>query len=219
MKAIKENKKKPSGLIQLLLVVVIVIVGVLVAVVLIKLKKPPQRQEQIVLAPLVKVEHLDRRDIQMMIRGYGTVNPRLEVEIVPQVSGKVVWVNPQFKAGGFIRRGELILKIDPRDYELSLRQANAAVAEAQVMLDLEKAEAKIAKEEWQQLHPGQEPDSPLVFREPQIRQAQARLESANAGLATANLNLERTRPSLPVDAVIMNERIDLGQYVMIGQSV
>jgi len=219
MKPINENKKMPSGLIQLLLVVVVIIVGLLIAFIFIKLKKPPQRQEQIVLAPLVKVERLDRRDIKMMIRGYGTVNPRLQVEIVPQVSGKVVWVNPQFKAGGFIRRGEMILKIDPRDYELALRQANAAVAEAQVMLDLEKAEAKIAKEEWLQLHPGQEPDSPLVFREPQIRQAQARLESANAGLATANLNLERTRPSLPVDAVIMNERIDLGQYVMIGQSV
>ena len=219
MEAIKENKKKPSGLIQLLLVVVIIAVGIVIAFVFIKLKKPPQRQEQIVLAPLVKVEPLDRRDIQMIIRGYGTVNPRLQVEIVPQVSGKVVWVNPQFKAGGFIRRGELILKIDPRDYELSLRQANAAVAEAQVMLDLEKAEAKISKEEWLQLHPGQEPDSPLVFREPQIRQAQARLESAEAGLATANLNLERTRPSLPVDAVIMNERIALGQYVMIGQSM
>ena len=219
MKAIKENNKKPSGLIQLLLVVVIIAIGIVIAVVFIKLKKPPQRQEQIVLAPLVKVEPLDRRDIQMIVRGYGTVTPRLQVEIVPQVSGKVVWVNPQFRAGGFIRRGELILKIDPRDYELSLRQANAAVAEAQVMLDLEKAEAKISKEEWLQLHPGQEPDSPLVFREPQIRQAQARLESAEAGLATANLNLERTRPSLPVDAVIMNERIALGQYVMIGQSM
>jgi RND family efflux transporter MFP subunit len=218
MKAIKENKKMPSGLIQLLLVVVIIIVGVLISVVFIKLKKPVQRQEQIVLAPLVKVERLDRRDIQMIIRGYGTVHPRLQVEIVPQVSGKVVWVNPQFKAGGFIRRGELILKIDPRDYELSFRQANAAVAEAQVMLDLEKAEAKIAKEEWQQLHPGQEPASPLVFHEPQIRQRQARLESANAGLSTANLNLERTQLSLPVDAVIMSERVDLGQYVMIGQS-
>ena len=219
MKPIQQNKKMPLGLIQLLLVVVIIIVGIVIAVVFIKLKKPPQRQEQIVLAPLVKVERLDRRGIQMIIRGYGTVNPRLQVEIVPQVSGKVVWVNPQFKAGGFIRRGELILKIDPRDYELSLRQANAAVAEAQVMLDLEKAEAKIAKEEWQQLHPGQEPASPLVFREPQIRQRQARLESADAVLATANLNLERTQLSLPVDAVIMNERIALGQYVMIGQSV
>ena len=219
MKPIQQNKRIPSGLIQMLLVVVILIVGILIAVVFIKLKKPPQRQEQTVLAPLVKVEHLDRRDIQMIIRGYGTVNPRLEVEIVPQVSGKVVWVNPQFKAGGFIRRGELILKIDPRDYELAVRQANAAVAEAQVMLDLEKAEAKIAKEEWLQLHPGQVPDSPLVFREPQIRQAEARLESANAGLATADLNLERTQLSLPVDAMIMSERVDLGQYVMIGQSI
>jgi len=219
MKPIKENKKTPSGLIQLLLVVVIIAIGIVIAFVFIKLKKPPQRQEQTVLAPLVKVERLDRRDIQMIIRGYGTVSPRLQVEIVPQVSGKVVWVNPQFKAGGFIRRGKQILKIDPRDYELAFRQANAAVAEAQVMLDLEKAEAKIAKEEWQQLHPGQEPASPLVFREPQIRQAQARLESANAGLATTNLNLERTQLSLPVDAMVMSERVDLGQYVMIGQSV
>jgi RND family efflux transporter MFP subunit len=219
MRPIKKNAKMPSGLIQLLLVVVVIIAGVLIAVVFIKMKKPPQRQEQTVLAPLVKVEHLDRRDIQMIIRGYGTVKPKLQVEIVPQVTGKVVWVNPQFKAGGFISKGELIFKIDPRDYDLAVRQANAAVAEAQVMLDLEKAEAKIAQEEWRQLHPNEEPDSPLVFREPQIRQAEARLASANAGLATADLNLERTQLSLPVDAVIMSERIDLGQHVMIGQSV
>jgi RND family efflux transporter MFP subunit len=219
MKPNKVNKRMPSGLIQLLLVVAIIIVGLIIAVLFILYRKKPQRQEQAVLAPLVKVERLDRRDIRMIVRGYGTVSPRLEVEIVPQVSGKVVWVNPQFKAGGFIRRGEMILKIDPRDYELAVRQANAAVAEAQVMLDLEKAEAKIAREEWQQLHPSQEPDSPLVFREPQIRQAQARLESANAVLATADLNLERTKLSLPVDAMMMSERVDLGQYVMIGQSV
>lgn len=219
MKTIKQNKKMPFGLMQLMLVLVIIIVGIVVAVVFIKLKKPPQRQEQEVLAPLVKVQHLDRRDIQMIIHGYGTVTPRLQVEIVPQVSGKVVWVNPQFKAGGFIKQSDMIFKIDPRDYDLAVRQANAAVAEAQVMLDLEKAEAKIAKDEWLQLHPGEQPDSPLVFREPQIRQAQARLESANAGLAAADLNLERTQVSLPVDAMIISEKVDLGQYVMIGQSV
>ena len=219
MKPIHVIKKMPSGRVQTLLAVGIVIVGILIAVVLIRLRKPPQRKEQKILAPLVKVEHLDRRDIQMVIRGYGTVSPRVQVEIVPQVSGKIVWVNPQFKAGGFIRSGEQILKIDPRDYELVVRQANAVVAEAQVMLDLERAEAKVAREEWQQLHPDEEPASPLVFREPQIRQRQARLESANAGLATANLNLERTQLSLPIDALVMSENVDLGQYVMIGQSV
>ena len=219
MKPIQVIKKMPSGRVQVLLAVGIVIVGVLIALVFIKFKKTPQRKEQEILTPLVKVERLDRRDIQMVIHGYGTVSPRVQVEIVPQVSGKVVWVNPQFKAGGFIRRGEQILKIDPRDYELAVRQANAAVAEAQVKLDLERAEAKVAREEWQQLNPDKEPTSPLVFREPQIRQAQAKLESANAGLATANLNLERTQLSLPIDVLVMSEKIDLGQYVMIGQSV
>ncbi len=219
MKPIHVIKKMPSGRFQALLAVGIVIAGVLIALVFIKFKKTPQRKEQEILAPLVKVERLDRRDIQMVIRGYGTVSPRVQVEIVPQVSGKIVWVNPQFKAGGFIRRGEQILKIDPRDYDLAVRQANSAVAEAQVKLDLERAEAKVARVEWQQINPDKEPTSPLVFREPQIRQAQAKLESANAGLATTNLNLERTQLSLPVDALIMSEKVDLGQYVMIGQSV
>ncbi len=219
MKPIHKNKKMPSGRFQALLAVGIVIAGVLIALVFIKFKKTPQRKETEILAPLVKVERLDRRDIQMVIRGYGTVSPRVQVEIVPQVSGKVVLVNPQFKAGGFIRRGEQILKIDPRDYDLAVRQANSAVAEAQVKLDLERAEAKVARVEWQQINPDKEPTSPLVFREPQIRQAQARLESAKAGLATAHLNLERTQLSLPIDALVMSENVDLGQYVMIGQSV
>jgi len=219
MKLIHNNKKMPSGRFQALLAVGIVIVGVLIALVFIKFKKTPKQKEPEILTPLVKVERLERRDIQMVIRGYGTVSPRVQVEIVPQVSGKVVWVNPQFKAGGFIRHGEQILKIDPRDYDLAVRQANSAVAEAQVKLDLERAEAKVARVEWQQINPDKEPTSPLVFREPQIRQAQARLESANAVLATANLNLERTQLTLPIDALVMSEKVDLGQYVMIGQSV
>jgi len=86
-------------------------------------------------------------------------------------------------------------------------------------LELEKAEAKVAIEEWRQLHPNEEPASPLVFREPQIRQAQAKLESAQAGSATASLHLERTQLSLPVDALIISEKVDLGQYVMGGQSM
>jgi len=219
MKLIHNNKKMPSGRFQTLLAVGIVIVGVLIALVFIKFKKTPKQKEPEILTPLVKIERLERRDIQMVIRGYGTVSPRVQVEIVPQVSGKVVWVNPQFKAGGFIRRGEQILKIDPRDYDLAVRQANSAVAEAQVKLDLERAEAKVARVEWQQINPDKEPTSPLVFREPQIRQAQARLGSANAVLATANLNLERTQLTLPIDALVMSEKVDLGQYVMIGQSV
>ncbi|HEC03531.1 MAG TPA: efflux RND transporter periplasmic adaptor subunit, partial [Phycisphaerales bacterium] len=150
---------------------------------------------------------------------YGTVSPRVEVEIVPEVPGKVVYVHPLLKAGGLIGANEQIIQIDPRDYELAVQQADAVVAEAQVRLDTEKAEAEVAREEWEQLHPDTEPSSPLVLRDPQIRRAQASLKSARAQLATAELRLDRTSVSLPFDVLVINERVDLGQYVVVGQSL
>jgi len=194
-------------------------VGIVGATILIKLRKPPERAEQDVQAPLVKVEPLDVRDIPMVIRGHGTVNPKVQVDIIPEVAGKVVFVHPELKVGGFIRRDEKILEIDPRDYELAVQQAEAAVADATVRLEREQAEADVARKEWNGLHPDTEPTSPLVLREPQIRQAKATLASAQAQLATAKLRLERTAVSLPFDGLITSERVDLGQYVVTGQSL
>ncbi len=204
---------------QLLFALGITIFGLLIMLILVKLKKPPQRVEKENPAPLVEVTRLSLRDIQMFVSGYGTVTPKVQVEIVPQVSGKVVSVNPQFKAGGFIPAGSSLLEIDPRDYELAVQQTQAIVAEALVKLDLEKAEAQVARQEWDQINPNTEPTSPLVLRQPQIRQAQAKLESAKAQLAAANLSLERTKLSLPIDVRIVSEKIDLGQYVTAGQSL
>lgn len=203
----------------MVITIVVIAAGVLGVVLLMKLRKPPRRQEPVVLAPLVEVEQLHVQDIQMIVRGYGTVSPRVEVEIVPEVPGKVVYVHPLLKAGGLIRAAEQIIQIEPRDYELAVQQAKAAVAEAQVILDTEKAEADVARQEWEQLHPNTEPSSPLVLRGPQIRRAEASLESAKAQLATAELRLERTSLSLPFDVLVIDERVDLGQYVVVGQSL
>ena len=208
-----------GGWVQMIVAVAVVVLGVAGAYVLIKLRKPPEREALETLAPLVEVEQLHVQDLPMIVRGYGTVNPRVEVEIVPEVPGKVVHVHRRLKAGGLVRAGEQIIQIDPRDYELAVQQADAVVAEAQVSLDTEKAEADVARAEWEQLHPNSEPSSPLVLREPQIRRAQAALESAKAQLAIAELRLERTSLSLPFDVLVISERVDLGQYVVVGQSV
>jgi len=214
-----KTHRTASGLLQALFTIAIVILGVVGAIVLIKLKKPPQRKVQDVRAPLVKVEQLNVRDIPMIIQGYGTVNPKVEVDIVPEVAGKLVHIHPELKVGGLIRANETILQIDPRDYELAVRQAQATVADANVKLETEQAEADVARKEWSQLHPDTEPTSLLVLREPQIRKAKAMLESAEAQLATAKLRLERTSLSLPFDALITSEKVDLGQYVVMGQSL
>jgi len=211
--------RMPKKQLQILLVMVILGGGISIAVLLKYTRKAPAKVEKKVIAPLVKVQPVHQQDIQMVVQGYGTVQPKIQAEVVPQVSGKVVAINPDFKNGGFVGAGETLITIDPRDYELVVQGAEAEVARAEVELELEKAEAEVSRQEWEQLNPGKEPPSPLVVREPQIRQAQTRLEAAKAQLATAELNLERTRVSLPFDGRVISETVDLGQYVTAGQSI
>ncbi len=215
----QDMEKSPSRLKQLLITLCIIVLIVPIVVVVIIFRKPPQKKEQETLAPLVMVQKIEAKDIQMVIRAYGTVSPKVEVDIVPEVPGKVVSVNSELKAGGLIPAEEQILQIDERDYKFAVQQTNAIVADAQVKLEIEMAEAEVARREWEQLHPGSEPNSPLVLRESQVRQAQAALESARAQLETAKLRLERTSLSLPFDALIINEKVDLGQYLIAGQPV
>jgi len=205
------------GLLQALLAIVIVSVGIAGAFTFIMLKKPPERKEQDVQAPLVEIVQLRSKDIPMVVQGYGTVNPKVEVDIIPEVAGKVVYIHPELIVGGLIPANQAILRIDPRDYELAVRQAEAAVADAGVLLETEQAEAEVARTEWKQLHPDTEPTSPLVLRQPQIRKARALLDSSEAQLATAQLRLERTSLSLPFDVLVTTENVDLGQYVVMGQ--
>ena len=216
---LKHRRKAGRGLLQALLAIVIVGVGIAGAVIFIKLKKPPERKQQGVQAPLVEVVQLRSEDIRMTVQGYGTVNPKVQVDIIPEVAGKVVHIHPELIVGGLIRANEAILRIDPRDYKLAVRQAEAAVADASVQLETQQAEAEVARTEWNQLHPDTEPTSSLVLREPQIRKAKAMLDSSEAQLATAKLKLERTSVSLPFDALITTENVDLGQYVVMGQSL
>ena len=202
-----------------LFAIIIVLLGICAAALLVKYKKQPERVEQDVQPPLVKVEQVRVRDIPMVVHGYGTVSPKVQVDIIPEVAGKVVSIHPELKVGGLIRRNEKILQIDPRDYELAVQQAQAAVADATVLLETEQAEAQVARKEWSDLHPDSEPGSTLVLREPQIRKAKATLDSAKAQLATAKLRLDRTGISLPFDILIAGETVDLGQYVVAGQAL
>ena len=212
-------EKSPSRLRQLLIAISILALFGLLTFILIKSRKSPQRKEPEILAPLVMVEQLKAADIPMVIRAYGTVSPKVEVDIVPEVPGKVVFVNSELKAGGFIPAGDQILQIDTRDYKFAVQQADAVVADAQVKLEIEMAEAEVARRGWEKLHPDTEPNSPLVLRESQVRQMKAALESAKAQLETAKLRLERTALSLPFDALIISEKVDLGQYMVAGQPV
>ena len=204
---------------QSLFSLAIIALGIIVLIVLVKMRKAPKQIRPEVVLPLVKTMKLQSHDVEMIIEGNGTVIAKTQVEIVPQVAGKIISINPDFVSGGYIPAGTQILQIEPKDYELLVQQAQAGVAEAVVKLETEESEGAVALKEWKQIHGDTKPTSALVLRKPQIRQAKAKLQSAEATLATAKLSLDRTKISLPVDVVVERETVDLGQFVTVGKTL
>lgn len=213
----REVQDAGHGPFRILLAALVLVLAVVTAFFLVEWKRPPEPAEAEIAAHAEPTSEADARKIHAVIQGWGTVAPKVEVDIMTEVAGTVIFIHSGLKAGGLIRAGERIVQIDPRDCELAVRQARAAVAEAQARLDVVTAEADMVRRDWRLSNPEADPDLPLLFREPQIRQAQAALESAKAGLAMAELQLERTNISLPFDVLIAAKRVDLGQYVAVGQ--
>ena len=201
-----------SKALKLIIPIIVVIAGFAAAALLTSARKAPPRVDRPPLGPLVEVMPTSIGNVPVVVTGHGEVVPRVQVEIVPQVAGQVVRVHPSLVAGGFFSAGEILVVIDPRDYDLAVERAQATVARAKVSLEREEAEAEVARAEWDELHPGEEPTG-LVVREPQIRQAEAEYAAANADLEGAKLSLERTRVSLPFDGVVVSENVDVGQFV------
>jgi RND family efflux transporter MFP subunit len=206
-------------LFQLLLVVVALGMGLFIFKFLASKKKPPVTKDKPDVTPLVEGITVHPEDIRMIVYGFGTAEPKVKVQIVPQVSGRVVNCHANFVEGGFFKAGEPLVKVDPRDYELAVENAEAIVTQADYILKQEESEGLVAKTEWEALHPNEEPSSPLVLRIPQIKNAQAQLQSAQAKLSRAKLDLERTAISMPFDGRVAAKNVDLGQYVSPGQQI
>jgi membrane fusion protein, multidrug efflux system len=149
----------------------------------------------------------------------GVVTPKVRVEIMPEVAGKVIYVHSQLHTGGLIRANERIAQIDPSSYELIVRRARAAVDEAQARLDLELVAKGMRQAQGRSWDVENQVDLPAVLHEPLIRQTAAALESAKAELAMAELQLSRTSIVLPFDVLIEGPTVSLGQYVDVGRSL
>jgi len=212
-------KNRKRVILQLVLVVVIIAAAIGVAKTMSLFRKPPAKKTQHVSSPLLNAIQVYPESLQMTVQGFGTVKPRMEVQVVPQVSGKVMHCHRQLVNGGFFQADEPLVVIEQTDYTLVVESAAAAVAQAEVKVEQEKAEADIAHQEWEKLHPDKQPDSILVFREPQIRNAQAQLSAAKARLAKAKLDLERTTITMPFDGRVVATNIDVGQFITIGAPI
>ncbi|MBN2804937.1 MAG: efflux RND transporter periplasmic adaptor subunit [Deltaproteobacteria bacterium] len=176
---------------------------------------PPEQRVITVETQIVKSESLPYR-----IDASGSVRAAQEIRIVPEVGGRITWINENFIPGSRIKKGDIIAKIDNRDYKLALDQQMGQVQQAKLNLTLEKGRGEIAAEEWKMLENrssnndfSNDDSSMLALRKPQLQEANQREQSANSGLERAQLNLKKTVLRAPFDAIVIDKGVDVGQLV------
>ncbi len=150
----------------------------------------------------------------------GVVEASRRVQLVPQVGGRVVSQSEQLVPGGRFKTGGLLASIDRRDYEISLRQAESQVRQAELEVQLEAGRKAVAEREWGLLgddRPREE--AALALREPHGEVAATNLEAAEASRDRSALDLERTALRAPFNAMVLSENLEVGQVVSPGQAV
>ncbi len=204
-------------IVRLLLPVLIVAAGVAGAGLLVKFGKKTTPEEIPFVPPLVEVVEAEPGGHQFHVSAQGSVSARTEIDLVAEVAGRIAWISPSLAAGGFFEKGGDLARIEARDFELAVTAAKAELTQARATLTREEAEAAVAIREWKEL--GQGDASPLLKREPQLAQARAAVEAAEAAVERGERDLARCVIRAPFAGRVERKGVDVGQYVSRGMSL
>ncbi|SMF98499.1 Membrane fusion component of tripartite multidrug resistance system [Burkholderia singularis] len=134
------------------------------------------------------------------------------VNVAPDVSGAVVEL--PVRDNQFVKKGDLIMQIDPSHYQIAVEQAQAAVAARRAELQMRRDDAARRADL----------DALVVSKESRenaahtASSAEAQYQQALAALDAAKLNLQRTRVISPVDGYVTNLQVFKGDYANAGQA-
>ncbi|MDC0214665.1 efflux RND transporter periplasmic adaptor subunit [Gammaproteobacteria bacterium] len=170
----------------------------------------------------VEVAEAKKTIVNFEVKSQGSVSPRTETTLIAEASGQIIEVSEAFVGGGFFAKGQVLIRIDPRNYASDVKRAKANVAKAATQLATESALAGYARDDWKRLRdldPEVAPASDLTLRKPQLQEAIATLQSAEADLEKAEGDLDRTVIRAPYNGMVRQKIADVGQYVNTGSQL
>ena len=196
---------------------VLLVLGALLVVFLMDMfKAQPTKAEVPEAALAVKTQILNRTEITLSVDSQGTVRPRTRTTLISEVSGTVLEVSDQFIVGGTFKQGDILMRLDPVDYEVALQRAKAQLISRNALLELEKARAIQAKKEWEMTGRPESEAPTLALREPYLAEAEANILQAQAEVKQARTKLQRATIRAPYAGMVSVKSVDVGQYVTTG---
>ena len=135
MEKLSGRKKITSFFFRFLRVVVVLVVAIALAKLLISLKEEPEKKEIIKTPPSVKVMVATPVSKVMTLDAYGTVKPRKLVKIAVEVPGRIDYIHPSFIEGGMIEKGQVLVRIDQRSYQLDRQTGQVRIRQAKTDIE------------------------------------------------------------------------------------
>ncbi len=192
----------------------IILISFGITIIMIFAKPAPKPVQNKFVPPVVETMSTIPQSYKVQINSQGTVVPRTEITLTSEISGKIYFVSRKIQSGSSFDKGDTLLILDQRDFELALIAAQSSMYQAQVVYERELAESEVAKKEWSNINGGKA--SNLALRKPQLDQAKAALAAAEANYQRALLNVERTYILAPFKGRVRNEYVDIGMVVSPG---
>lgn len=189
--------------------------GIGIVQALVATKPEPEKADDTLRLVSLYVDEVVAETVTISVKTQGEVRPKTEIDLVPQVSGRIVSLADEFAEGAEFQAGTTLIKIDDAEYKLAVIRAEALVAEANTNLEKELANAKNKQGQWAGRQNKSEA-TPYALNEPQVAEARAKIRGAEAQLAEAKLNLARTEIKVPFLGRVRAKNAGLGQYVTAG---
>ncbi|WP_447962588.1 efflux RND transporter periplasmic adaptor subunit [Nitrospira sp. Ecomares 2.1] len=206
--------KKCLMVLKAVLPVLILVLAGGIAFSIVKSAPQPERHPKPRQPRLVETIAIDVTKQTLTIEAWGQVQPVHQITLRSQVNGKIIAVNPELVPGGRFAAQETILRLEPADYVLAVRQRQSDLAKARVALRLEEGNQVVAKQEFDLLGATiNDQEKSLVLRLPQLSAMKADVDAAAAALQSAKLSLSRTVIKAPFESTVVSRHIDLGTYV------
>jgi RND family efflux transporter MFP subunit len=202
---------------QIIIPIIILTTSIAAMIGLSSMKEPPEEKPEVDNTPIVAISNISISPMVLKVSSYGMVKPKYETELIAQVNGEIVELNEVFVRGGFVKKNQLLARIDPSDYQAALIDAQASMATAKAALEKELAQGKVAEREWKKMTDTSPTE--LSLRKPQLAQELARVKAAQASVLRAERNLERTEIRSPYDAMVDSRDIGLGSFVGVGSKI
>lgn len=208
------QKRLINVLLKVVLPVLILMLAGGIAFSIVTTAPQPERHPKPRQPRLVETVDINVTTQVLTIEAWGQVQPVHQITLRSQVNGKIIAVNPELVPGGRFTAQETILRLEPADYVLAVRQRESDLAKARVALLLEEGNQIVAKQEFDLLGETiREQEKSLVLRLPQLRAMKADVDAAAAALQSAKLALARTVIKAPFEATVVRHHVDLGTYV------